>query len=60
MSFHMTQDLDEIQDQSLLVAALTTMGHEPAVHPQPVSIKGYGQGILATHCEIVCHVNGLA
>ena len=26
MSFHMTQQLDEIQDQSLLLAALTAMG----------------------------------
>jgi hypothetical protein len=33
MSYHMTQQLDELQDQSLLLAALTAMGHEPALHP---------------------------
>jgi hypothetical protein len=49
----MTQQLDELQDQSLLLAALAAMGHEPAIHPRPVSIRGYGQEILATRCEIV-------
>lgn len=53
MSYHMKQQLDELQDQSLLLAALTAMGHEPAIHPQPISIKGYGQETLATRCEIV-------
>ena len=53
MSYNMTQILDEIQEESLLLAALASMGHEAVVHPHPIRIRGYGQEMLPTPCEIV-------
>jgi len=53
MSYHITQQLDEIQDQPLLLAALAAMGHEPTIHQQPIRIRGYSQEMLPTLCEIV-------
>lgn len=53
MSYHLSQVLDEIQDETLLLAALESMGHEAAHHPDPVRIRGYAQETLPTPCEIV-------
>ena len=53
MSYHMKQQLEEIQDEAVLVAALRLMNHEPVLHPHPVRIRGYRSEMLATPCETV-------
>src|SRR5579863_9536291 len=53
MSYNLTQTLDEIQEESLLFAALNNLGYEATLHPVPIRIRGYGQEMLPTACEIV-------
>jgi hypothetical protein len=53
MSFHMKQTLQQITDRSLLQSALTTLQYLVAEHEQPVPVRGYGNELLDTRCELV-------
>lgn len=53
MSFHMKQQLPKINDRNLLKQALVTLKYQFEEHEQPIAIRGYGEEILETRCELV-------
>jgi hypothetical protein len=53
MSFHSRQKLAGIQDEVLLLRALGHLGHTIEQNTEAVSVRGYGNELIATRCRLV-------
>src|SRR6266852_2940678 len=53
MSFHMSQQLPKINDKTLLKRALATLKFAVTELGTPTAVRGYGNEILMTGCELV-------